>query len=61
MAHLRFKHIDVDIAPGGNPDILKADLIRLSLEHACDVHATRNGLPFYDLVYTKLMQQGVPE
>lgn len=62
MAHLKFKHIVTELAPGGNPEILKAELIQLALEHKCDIHAnTLNGKPFYEIHYDTLMAKGVPE
>lgn len=62
MSHLKFKHIVVELAPGGNPEVLKCELIKLALDNHCDVHAVRNGgTVFYEVCYDKLMSDGVPE
>ena len=59
--HLNLKHIVVDIAPGGNPEVQKVELVQLALENHCDVHAERNGQPFYEINYRRLIDEGVPE
>lgn len=62
MSHLKFRHIIVELPPGGNVEVLKCELIKLALEHHCDVHAERNGgTRFYGICYNKLMTHGVPE
>lgn len=62
MSHLKFKHIEVELAPGGNPEVLKCELVALALKHHCDVHAYRQGgQHFYDVSYARLIAEGVPE